>query len=417
MSIWRKIRLGDIIKVNQSTYSTKEKWKFVNYLDTGNITMNNVDKIQFFNTSTDKLPSRARRKVQFNSIIYSTVRPNQLHYGIIKNQPDNFLVSTGFAVIDVNDNEALADYIYYILTQKEIIEYLQSIAEQSVSTYPTIKSSDIEDLNILLPDIDAQKKIVSILSIIDKKIEINKLINGNLEEQALLLFETWFINFEGYTDEMYQTEFGKIPGSFRLIKNKDLPMLITDYVANGSFASLKANVTLYQQENYAYFIRNTDLKSGKYGVFVDQYSYEFLLKSKLFGGELIISNVGDVGSVFLCPKLNKPMTLGNNMIMLRPEQENLNYYLYIWFKWGYGKSLIQGITGGSAQPKFNKTDFKNLLIYLPDEVVLERFHQLVQPMYKLIENNNIENQMLIDIRNSLLPKLLSGEVDISNIKL
>lgn len=417
MSIWRKIRLGDIIKVNQSTYSTKEKWKFVNYLDTGNITMNNVDEIQFFNTDTDKLPSRARRKVQFNSIIYSTVRPNQLHYGILKNQPDNFLVSTGFAVIDVNDNEALADYIYYILTQKEIIEYLQSIAEQSVSTYPTIKSSDIEDLNILLPDIDTQKKIVSILSIIDKKIEINKLINGNLEEQALLLFEDWFINFESYTDEMYQTEFGKIPGSFRLIKNKDLPMLITDYVANGSFASLKANVTLYQQENYAYFIRNTDLKSGKYGVFVDKYSYEFLSKSKLFGGELIISNVGDVGSVFLCPKLNKPMTLGNNMIMLRPEQENLNYYLYIWFKWGYGKSLIQGITGGSAQPKFNKTDFKNLLIYLPDEVVLERFHQLVQPMYKLIENNNIENQMLIDIRDSLLPKLLSGEVDVSDIKL
>lgn len=109
-------------------------------------------------------------------------------------------------------------------------------------------------------------------------------------------------------------------------------MLVTDYVANGSFASLKENVTLYQEPNYAYFVRNTDLKSGSFGVYVDQHSYEFLSKSTLYGGEIIISNVGDVGSVFLCPKLDGPMTLGNNIIMLRPENDALRYYLFIWFK-------------------------------------------------------------------------------------
>ena len=75
---------------NQSTYSIKENWQFVNYLDTGNITMNRIDKIQYINTLMDKLPSRARRKVKLNSIIYSTVRPNQLHYGMIKEQPEIF---------------------------------------------------------------------------------------------------------------------------------------------------------------------------------------------------------------------------------------------------------------------------------------------------------------------------------------
>lgn len=172
-----------------------------------------------------------------------------------------------------------------------------------------------------------------------------------------------------------------------------MPIVVTDYVANGSFASLKANVTLYQEPNYAYFIRNTDLKSGLFEVFVDKHSYRFLSKSTLYGREIIISNVGDVGSVFLCPKLNKPMTLGNNIIMLRSEQDNLKYYLYIWFKWLYGQSLIQGIKGGSAQPKFNKTDFKNLPIFLPPNDLLEQFHQTVKPMFDLIEKNkNLEQQ-------------------------
>ena len=180
MAEWNMVRLGTIVLINQNTYSPKEKWQFVNYLDTGNIIMNRIAEIQYINTSMDKLPSRARRKVKSNSIIYSTVRPNQLHYGIIKGQPKNFLVSTGFAVIDVNIEKALPDYIYYALTQKEITEHLQTIAEQSVSTYPSLKPSDIENLEVLLPDIDTQKAIVAILSVIDEKIRQNTQINNNL---------------------------------------------------------------------------------------------------------------------------------------------------------------------------------------------------------------------------------------------
>lgn len=194
-------------------------------------------------------------------------------------------------------------------------------------------------------------------------------------------------------------------------------MLVTDYVANGSFASLKENVTLYQDPNYAYFIRNTDLKSGSFGVFVDQHSYEFLSKSTLYGGEIIISNVGDVGSVFLCPKLDGPMTLGNNIIMLRPEDDTLRYYLYIWFKYLQGQAIIQGIKGGSAQPKFNKTDFKNTEIILPPKGLLNRFHEIVTPVFELISHNQSESKRLSSLRDSLLPKLMSGEIDVSSLSI
>lgn len=181
MAEWQTVRLSKIVSTNQSTYSPKEDWQFANYLDTGNITMNQIDEIQYINTSADKLPSRARRKVKLNSIIYSTVRPNQLHYGIIKKQPENFLVSTGFVVIDVDFEKAVPDYIYYVLTQKEVTEHLQAIAEQSVSAYPSIKPSDIENLELFLPDRITQEKIVAILNSIDKKIKQNNEINNNLQ--------------------------------------------------------------------------------------------------------------------------------------------------------------------------------------------------------------------------------------------
>ena len=307
------------------------------------------------------------------------------------------------------------DFIYYIVSSPKFRQYLENNA--TGTTIKNISLKQMREYTFSIPQIDEQKRISSVLRKIDEKIRNNRAINNNLEQQAVLIFKKWFIEFDNTSKNILETRFGFIPDSFKLLKNGELPLVVTDYVANGSFASLKANVTLYQEPNYAYFIRNTDLKSGTFGLFVDEHSYNFLSKSTLYGGEIIISNVGDVGSVFLCPKLDKPMTLGNNIIMLRPEQENLQYYLYIWFKWLYGQSLIQGIKGGSAQPKFNKTDFKNLPIFLPPDDLLEQFHQIVKPIFELIDENNAENKALTITRNILLPKLMSGEFDVSGIDL
>ncbi|TGJ60462.1 restriction endonuclease subunit S [Ligilactobacillus ruminis] len=180
METWKKIRLGDACKTNTESYSTKEKWGFVNYLDTGNITNNTIDSIQFINLKNMKLPSRAKRKVRTDSIIYSTVRPNQRHFGIIKSQPENFLVSTGFAVIDVDTNILNADFLYYLLTQNTFVDNLHAVAEQTASAYPAIKPSDIENLEIEIPDLATQRKIACILSSLDRKMVKNTEINKNL---------------------------------------------------------------------------------------------------------------------------------------------------------------------------------------------------------------------------------------------
>ena len=180
METWSKIRLGDVCKTNTDSYSPKEEWAFVNYLDTGNITDNRIDSIQYIDVKSAKLPSRARRKVKKDSIIYSTVRPNQRHFGIIKSQLEHFLVSTGFAVIDTDAKKLNADFLYYLLTQAAFVESLHAIAEQSTSAYPSIKPSDIENLEIEIPDLATQKMIADILGNLDRKITQNTEVNKNL---------------------------------------------------------------------------------------------------------------------------------------------------------------------------------------------------------------------------------------------
>lgn len=309
------------------------------------------------------------------------------------------------------------DFIYYLVCSPLVREpAIKSMVGSSGRQ--RVQTDVVQNLEIMVPDYEEQKRISGILKSLDDKIAANTEVNENLEEQAVMLFRSWFSAFSlSPNSPRVNSEFGEIPEDFAVVKVGSLPMLVTDYVANGSFASLKANVNLYQEPNYAYFIRNTDLKSGSFGVFVDQHSYEFLSKSTLYGGEIIISNVGDVGSVFLCPKLDGRMTLGNNIIMLRPEDDHLRYYLYIWFKYFQGQALIQGIKGGSAQPKFNKTDFKNTSVLIPPKDILTRFHETVAPMFETISQRQAETSRLADLRDTLLPQLMSGEIDVSDLDL
>ena len=311
------------------------------------------------------------------------------------------------------------DSIYYGYAVKAFQSQIETLAEGSTGQTEINRKRLQEEIVISFPkEKETQDRIAHFLLNIDEKIKVNNKINKNLEQQAVVLFRSWFSAFSlSPNSPRINSEFGEIPEDFEVVKVGSLPMLVTDYVANGSFASLKANVNLYQEPNYAYFIRNTDLKSGTFGVFVDQHSYEFLSKSTLYGGEIIISNVGDVGSVFLCPKLDGRMTLGNNIIMLRPEDDHLRYYLYIWFKYLQGQALIQGIKGGSAQPKFNKTDFKNTSILIPPKDILTRFHETVAPMFETISQRQTETSCLTDLRDTLLPQLMSGELEVSDIDL
>ena len=308
-----------------------------------------------------------------------------------------------------------SDFLYYVLADDAFFNYATGTSKGT--KMPRGDKSAIMQYGVPNIALSLQTRIAHILKPIDNKISLNNAINHNLQQQAKVIFDEWFIKIPQSTQGTLKiTPLGYFPDSFSVVKTGELPIVVADYVANGSFASLKENVKLYQSRNFAYFIRNTDLKSGSFEVFVDKHSYDFLSKSRLFGGEIIISNVGDVGSVFLCPTLDAPMTLGNNIIMIKSDIPELRLFLYIWFKWSHGQGLIQGIKSGSAQPKFNKTDFKNLPIILPPSELLQKFNSTVSPIFEMIERNDNENRKLSSLRDSILPKLMSGEIDVFEIE-
>ncbi len=146
---WNVLKLGERCSFNKRTSSDYFSHSIL-YLDTSNITNNTIDELQILNPSSDIIPSRARRLVQEGDIVYSTVRPNLKHFGIIMNPDYNMVVSTGFAVITANWS-AYRYFIYQFLIQAATIENLSTIAQSAVSAYPSINTSDIENLDLVVP--------------------------------------------------------------------------------------------------------------------------------------------------------------------------------------------------------------------------------------------------------------------------
>lgn len=161
---------------------------------------------------------------------------------------------------------------------------------------------------------------------------------------------------------------GEVPEGWKVGRIKDIIDVLTDFTANGSFADLAKNVKYIDDEDYARLIRLTDLRDNlnNAGVFVNENSYSYLSKSKLFGGEILVANVGAYAGLFCeMPMINKPATLGPNMFLLKPNKKMLSRYLYyigisplVW-----GQLTVKATS--SAQPKLNKTDIKTTYILIP----------------------------------------------------
>jgi len=398
---WKLIRLGDICKTNENSYYPKDNWKFVNYLDTGSLTENKITELQYINTKTDKMPSRARRKVIKNSILYSTVRPNQLHYGIIKEPVDNLLVSTGFTVIDVDTNKAIPEFIYYLLIQNNTTEQLQAIAEQSVSTYPSIKPSDIENLEFKLPNLIIQSKIVSILDTIDSKIRQNEKINNNLLEQLNQLF----IEFSTRCEWNYLS-IGEI----------------AEKVAMGPFGS-NIKVSTFVESGVP-IISGNHLR----GYFLEEPSYNYITEahadklknSIVYPKDIVFTHAGNIGQVAMISDgceypyyvlSQRQFYLRCNTMMVAPE------YVLLFFHSKQGQHELLSYANQTGVPSIAQpaSNLKKICLPIPPISEQKKWLLVVEPIIAMYQNNYQETKRLSILRDTLLPKLMSGDLDVSNI--
>ena len=239
----KKYRLGEIVDFNKETISRQDNLLEIKYLDTSNI-LDNV----IYETPSMKLseaPSRAQRKVKHLTIIYSTVRPRLKHHGILQMPPENLIVSTGFATLDIKDsyeNMIDATYLYLLLTQSSVTEYLGNIADTAVSAYPSINPSDISSLSFIFPDITIQRKIASIWTSYDQKIHLNSVINDNLEAMAKQLYDYWFVQFDFPNEEgkPYKSSGGAMVYNERLKREVPIAWEVENLI---DFAEIKNGAT------------------------------------------------------------------------------------------------------------------------------------------------------------------------------
>lgn len=202
--------------------------------------------------------------------------------------------------------------------------------------------------------------------------------------------------------EQVNSPWGFLPRGWRLSTIDEEKERLTDYVANGSFASLASNVHYKDTEDYAVLIRLVDFNNDFKGpfVYIDEHAYSFLSKSSLSGGEIIISNVGaNVGTVFKCPNLPYKMSLAPNAITIKLKGDN-DFYYY-WFKSKIGQANIQALVTGSAQPKFNKTNFRSMYIPVPPLDVQCRIASILSSLDRKIELNNKINADLEEMAQAI----------------
>ncbi|MBR1941176.1 MAG: restriction endonuclease subunit S [Bacteroidaceae bacterium] len=407
MKEWKEYKIGDIAKTNTSQYSLSENWDRILYLDTGSITKNQISNVEKF-FGNDALPSRARRKVKHGDIVYSCVRPNLCHYGYLDNPPANLLVSTGFVVITVNPQLADSRYIFYYLTQSNIVQSLHSIAEQAVSTYPSIKASDIEDLSICLPSLPNQRKIASILKSLDDKIEINRRINDNLEQQAQALFKSWFVDFEPFKDgEFVESELGMIPKGWRVGTLDEVCSLIsrgltpkyndtTDEFILGQTCVRDNIVTLNNARKH--------MPKSKTEKWVKQ--WDIMINS---------TGVGSLGRVGIVYFDKNNVTIDSHLTVVRVKDPVMRHYV--------GRNILNRqeeienmAIGSTGQTELPRESVKSMPILIPTEEIMRMFNSIIEPMALSMFNNINNNSLLSNTRDTLLPRLMLGELKVSDVE-
>jgi len=202
----------------------------------------------------------------------------------------------------------------------------------------------------------------------------------------------------------------ELPEGWAWCKLESIAAVITDYVANGSFASLKANVRTYKEKNYALFVRTVDFANNFNGdlSYIDQESYDFLEKSKLFGGELMLSNIGaSIGKVFKVPFFDTPMSLAPNAIIIRFFNDITSDYFEYVFKSFVGQDYLQFLSGGAAMPKFNKTDLRAMIVPIPPLKEQTKIVEAAKNIFSLIDSLDNSYDDLISTTQSVKSKILN----------
>lgn len=285
------------------------------------------------------------------------------------------------ALIDIVD--CLTSWVKYYIDSPNGQNYI--LQNLNTTVQPTLNIKDLSEMPILIMDRKKMESIVSILSAIDRKIEFNNRINENLESQAQAIFKSWFVDFEPFG--------GVMPEDWKITTLGE----ISEMSAGGDKPRNATEIPT--TENTVPIYSNGISNEGLYG---------FTDKAKVVEESVTVSARGTIGYVCLRQTPYVPIV---RLITIVPKTSIISAkYIYLQLK-------TMNISGtGTTQQQLTVPNFKSTELLKPNIAAVNKFTSIVNPMFEKIKDNKIENQQLASLRDTLLPKLMNGEIDVSEVK-
>lgn len=301
-------------------------------------------------------------------------------------------------------------FLYYLL--KQSVNILKHNTHGSV--FDTITRETFENISVKLPPLLTQQKIADILSSLDDKIELNNKINTNLEQQAGALFKNWFVDFEPFgAEEKIESPIGTmIPSSLRMVQVADIPHLLETgkRPKGGAVAEGVPSIGAENVKQLGVF----DFSSNK---FIPQEYADSLGKGKINGYELLLYKDGGKPGTFI-PHFSMfgegfpyaECYINEHVFKLDFYDKGLNEFAYFYFNTEYVKNWLANNGGKAAIPGINQNDVNAIWIYDLENPKVKEFAKFVEPLFKQIFSNCKQNRELSTTRDTLLPKLMNGEI-------
>ena len=298
------------------------------------------------------------------------------------------------------------EYLYYFLTNEGTKQYIRNIAVGA--TMPSINTKLLNEVPITIPSLDDQRRIVSILSSLDRKIELNNKINADLEEMAQAIFKNWFVDFEPFKDGKFvNSELGMIPEGWKVVTLDDLTSKF------GTGLNPRKNFVLGHGNNYYVTIKNMGNNRIYLNDRCDKVDDEALAKinkrSKLQKGDLLFSGIGTIGRVAMVVDDPINWNTSESVFNMHPIDTVSSEFIYLLLLSDKFQQYVQQNAQGGVQQGIRMASLKAFQLAIPED--LDLFDNLVKPIISKVKSNDKENDTLSLLRDTLLPRLMSGELE------
>jgi len=407
-SNWKKCKISDLgTVVGGSTPSTKDDTNYG-----GNISWITPKDLSTFNERyiyngerniTEKgLKSCSTQLMPKNSVLFTSRAP----IGYVAIAGKEMCTNQGFKSVIPNEN---TDYLflYYLLKfNKDNIENMGS-----GTTFKEVSGTTMKNIEVLVPESkQEQQRIATILSSIDDKIELNNSLNNNLEQQAQAIYKSWFVDFEPFG--------GVMPDNWQCIQLDE----VADFIGGYSYKGNELQPSKYAMATIKNFERKGGFKLDGYKEIIPSDKCKIDQEAKLY--DILVAhtdltqNADVIGNaeLLLCTDKYEKIVFSMDVVKVVPKINMPHFILATMLKSKEFKSHCLGYVNGTTVLHLSKKALPDYIINIPNDLgILSELEQTLKNIYTLISNNLNENIKLIQLRDTLLPKLMSGEIDVSNV--